>query len=83
MALQSNTQRLTPMGKLKGELDDEFESFYVAKDKDGRVYMNRNPEYTQDRYDQAKGWQHITQAQLDEYKKKLHFIPYRNRRLKP
>lgn len=83
MKSNSNGQQLKPVGKLKGEIDDEFESFYLAQDKDGQVYMNRNPAYAQDRYDQTKGWDAITQAQLDEYKKKLHFIPHKSKRLKP
>lgn len=82
MKSKSNGQQLKPVGKMKGEIDDEFESFYLARNKDGQVYMNRNPEYTQDRYDQTKGWEAITQAQLNEYKTKLHFIPQKTRRLK-
>lgn len=82
MKSDSNGQQLNPVGKMKGEIDDEFESFYLAQDKDGQVYMNRNPEYTEHRYDKSKGWEAITQAQLDEYKKKLHFIPQKSRKLK-
>lgn len=83
MVSQSDREHLTPVGKLKGEIEDEFEALYLAKDKSGRMYMNRNPEYAQDRYDQAKGWTAITPEQLKEYKEKLHFIPHKNRRLKP
>ncbi|MBX2968232.1 MAG: hypothetical protein KF803_02590 [Cyclobacteriaceae bacterium] len=83
MQSQSNRQLLTPIGKMKGEINDEFESFYLAKDKNDQVYMNRNPEYTQNRYDQANGWQAISQKQLDDYKKKLHFIPQKSKGLKP
>lgn len=83
MKSKFNGQQLKPVGKMKGEIDDEFESFYLAEDKDGQVYMNRNPEYAQHRYDKSKGWEVITQAQLGEYKKKLHFIPQKARRLKP
>lgn len=81
--MKSNGQQLNPIGKMKGEINDEFESFYLAQDKDGKIYMNRNPEYSQNRYSQVKGWELITQAQLDEYKKKLHFITHKTKRLKP
>ncbi|MBX2896840.1 MAG: hypothetical protein KF763_15445 [Cyclobacteriaceae bacterium] len=76
-------KQLIPAGKLKGELEGEFEAMYVARDVDGKLYLNRNPEYTPDRYNPSKGWEAITQAQLDNYKKELHFIPHKRKRLKP
>jgi hypothetical protein len=79
MQQQSNEQLLTPIGKMKGEINKEFESFYLAVDKDGQIYMNRNPEYSEDRYDKSKGWELITQEQLAGYKKELHFIPQKSR----
>lgn len=82
MQQKSNGQLLTPIGKMKGEINEEFESFYLAVDKDGQVYMNRNPEYSEDRYDKSKGWESITQEQLTGYKKELHFIPQKSRTLK-
>lgn len=32
---QTDTTTLTPIGKMKGEIDGDFESFYLAVDKDG------------------------------------------------
>lgn len=83
MQQQFNKQLPTPAGKMKGEIDGEFESFYLAVDKEGQVYMNRNPEYSEHRYDKSNGWESISQQQLDEYKKELHFIPQRTKGLKP
>lgn len=74
---------LTPIGKMKGEIDGEFESFYLAKDKDGLVYINRDPEYSKDRYEKSKGWESITPAEVEEFKKELHFIPQKKKGLKP
>lgn len=59
---------------MKGEINNEFEAFYLAKDNEGQVYLNRNPGYGNDRYNKTNGWQQILPTQLDEYRKVLHFI---------
>lgn len=74
---------LTPVGKMKGEMDGEFESFYLAIDPEGQVYLNRNPEYSRERYLKTEDWKPVTPMQLDAYGKQLHFIPHQNRQLKP
>jgi hypothetical protein len=39
----SDTQ-LIPVGKMKGEIEGEFESFYVAVDNKGSIFINREIE---------------------------------------
>lgn len=78
-----DTQTLTPVGKMKGEIKDEFEAFYLAVDAEGQVFINRDPEYGEDRYNKSKGWEPITREQLQAYEKHLHFIPHQKKSLKP
>ena len=73
---------LSPVGKMKGEMDGEFEAFYLAVDATGQIYINRNPEYSRERFLKSDDWQPITPTQLDAYGKQLHFIPHQNRQLK-
>lgn len=56
MQQQSNGQMLTPIGKMKGEINQEFTAFYLAVDKNGQVYINHDPEYGEDRYVKSNGW---------------------------
>ena len=74
---------LTPVGKMKGEMDGEFESFYLAIGPEGQVFLNRNPEYSRERYLKTEDWEPVTPMQLDAYGKQLQFIPHQNRQLKP
>lgn len=80
---QSETVTLSPIGKMKGEINGEFEAFYLAIDKDGQVYLNRDPDYSEDRYDKSKGWNPVTREQLAVYEKELHFIPHQKKSLRP
>jgi hypothetical protein len=80
---QTDTTTLTPIGKMKGEIDGDFESFYLAVDKDGQVYLNRDPDYSENRYDKSRGWELVTHEQLAVYEKELHFIPHQRKSLKP
>lgn len=75
-------QKLTPIGKMKGELDGEFEAFHVAIDGDGQLFINRDPEFSKDSLNKSKGWEPITRPQLEAYEKQLHFIPHRKNGLK-
>lgn len=70
----SNNQ-LTPVGKMKGEIDGEFESFYVAVDGEGAIYINRDIEYSDNAYDKSEDWKQISKEKLMEYERDLHFIP--------
>lgn len=79
----TDTVKLIPIGKMKGELDGEFEAFYLAIDKDGQAYLNRDPELSEDRYDKSKGWEPVTREQLKVYEKELHFIRHQKKRLTP
>lgn len=78
----SATKKLTPIGKMKGEIDGEFEAFYVAVDTEGQLFINRDPEFSRDSLNKTKGWEPITRQQLNAYEKKLHFIPAQKRGLK-
>ncbi|QLH32233.1 MAG: hypothetical protein HWD62_07135 [Cyclobacteriaceae bacterium] len=80
---QTDTTTLTPIGKMKGEIDGDFEAFYLAVDKNGQVYLNRDPDYSENRYDKSRGWELVTHEQLAVYEKELHFIPHQRRSLKP
>jgi hypothetical protein len=71
--------QLTPVGKMKGEIDGEFEAFYVAVDKAGAIYINRDIEYSEHVYDKTDDWKQISREKLTEYEKDLHFIPSRSR----
>jgi hypothetical protein len=73
---------LVPIGKMKGMIEGEYEAFYVAVDKDGKVYINRDISYSADAYKKSNGWENIKKEQLDEYEKELHFIPNRTKGLK-
>jgi hypothetical protein len=74
--------QLTPVGKMKGEIDGEFESFYVAVDSKGSIYVNRNIEYAESAYDLTDAWKQISREKLMEYEKELHFLPSRTRGLR-
>lgn len=67
--------QLTPVGKMKGEIDGEFESFYVAVDNQGAVYINRDIEYSERAYDKTDDWKQISREKLMEYERELHFLP--------
>ena len=68
---------------MKGEIDGDFEAFYLAVDKDGQVYLNRDPDYSENRYEKSRGWELVTREQLAVYEKELHFIPLQKKSLKP
>lgn len=77
-----DTTQLTHVGKLKGEIKDEFESFHLAVDSDGNLFINRDPEFSKDSLNKSKGWEPITRQQLKVYEKQLHFIPDRKKGLR-
>jgi hypothetical protein len=68
-----NSEKLIPLGKMKGEHKGEFESFYVAIDKDARVFINRDIRYDSTAYSKSRDWKEITMAELKDYNKSLHF----------
>ena len=74
--------QLTPVGKMKGEIDGEFESFYVAVDGRGSIYINRDIEYSEHAYDKTDDWKQISREKLAEYERDLHFIPTQSRGIK-
>lgn len=74
--------KLTPVGKMKGEINGEFESFYIALDREGQLFINRDPEYSEDRYEKSNGWKPITRQQLEAYEKELRFFPSQRKSLR-
>ena len=78
-----STNQLIPVGKLKGEINGNFEAFYVAVDGEGQVYINRNPAFGASRFVKSEEWQPISRKQLEIYEKELHFIPHKSKGLKP
>jgi hypothetical protein len=77
-----DTTQLTHVGKLKGEIDKKFESFHLAVDSYGNLFINHDPEFSKDSLNKSKGWEPITRQQLEDYEKQLHFIPDRKKGLR-
>jgi hypothetical protein len=74
--------QLIPIGKMKGEINGEYDSFYLAVDKEAMIYINRNIEYSEKAYVKNNRWEKITREQLNEYAKSLHFIPFQSKNKK-
>ena len=74
--------QLIPVGKMKGEIDGKFESFYVAVDSEGSIYINRDIEYSARAYEKTEDWKQISREKLAEFDKHLHFIPSTSRGIK-
>lgn len=74
--------QLIPLGKMKGEINGEFEAFYVALDKNGSIYINRSLGYRRDAYNKSNNWESITREQLEVYESQLHFLPISSKGLK-
>lgn len=86
MKNQANTiseNQLIPVGKLKGEIDGDFEAFYLAVDHEGKTFVNPWPGVSQDAYDKSNGWREISREELEKYQKHLHFLPVKTKGLKP
>jgi hypothetical protein len=83
MKQTDTTKQLIPVGKLKGEINGEFEAFYVAVDEAGQAYINRDPEFGANRFVKSEQWQPISQKELAAYEKELHFIPHKAKGLRP
>lgn len=75
-------ERLMPIGKMKGEIDGEFEAFYLATDKEGHLFINRNIEYSDSAYERTNGWEQITRKQLEFFERNLDMIPPRQKSLR-
>lgn len=78
-----NQDALVPVGKLKGELDGEFDSFHLAVDREGALFINRSLEYSPNAYRKENGWEPISRNELRKYEEQLHFIPHRKPGLRP
>jgi hypothetical protein len=78
----TSTDQLIPVGKLKGEINGEFEAFYLAVDKDGRTYISRSLDISAKPWQKSERWEQISREQLNAYEKELHFLPIRTKGLK-
>lgn len=76
MRNHKHLRKLIPLGKMKGEYNGEYDSFYVALDRDASIFINRNLEYSDSAYFKSNRWEKITQNQLKEYADQLCFIPF-------
>jgi hypothetical protein len=63
-------------------MDGKFEAFYLAMDKEGQLYVNRNPPFLKDTFNKSEQWELISRHQLENFEKQLHFIPARQNVLK-
>lgn len=79
----NEAQALIPLGKMKGEIDGEFEAFYIAIDQEGQLYINRDPSHGSDRFLKSSDWEKITGEQFRQYEKQLHFLPHGRKGLTP
>ncbi|HEX8041847.1 MAG TPA: hypothetical protein VF490_22025 [Chryseosolibacter sp.] len=77
-----DTEQLNPVGKMKGEINGGFESFYIAVDREGQLFINHDPEYSEDRYKKSNGWKPITRQQLEAYEGDLRFFPSQRKSLR-
>ncbi|MBN8651429.1 MAG: hypothetical protein J0L67_08370 [Cytophagales bacterium] len=74
MEMKDDPTTLIPLGKMKGEINGQFEAFYVAMDGKGNFFMNHNPSYAKDRWLKSDDWKPLTYQQFMEYEKQLHFL---------
>lgn len=75
-----NKEGLIMVGKMKGEINGEFEAFYLAVNRHGEMFVNHDLSLNQEP-SKSPGWQSISRQQLEEYEKHLHFLPLKNNRL--
>lgn len=71
-----DSTELIPLGKMKGEINGEFEAFYVAMDGQGNFFMNHNPTYAKDRWVKSDDWKQLSYQEFMRYEKELHFLPF-------
>lgn len=78
-------EQLIPLGKMKGEVNGEFDSFYVAIDKNARIFINRDIDYGPNAFAKSQKWEQITRAKLADYERDLSFRPInqKSKSLKP
>jgi hypothetical protein len=78
-------EQLIPLGKMKREVNGEFDSFYLAIDKNARIFINRDIDYGPNAYEKRRKWEEITRARLAEYERDLTFRPFnqKSKSLKP
>ena len=72
---EPKSELLIPLGKMKGEIEDEFEAFYLAVDRNGKLFINRNMEHSKNAYVKSNHWLEITRKQLEYYAHHIHLLP--------
>lgn len=70
----SKEETVFPAGKLKGEINGEFEAFYLAVDKDGKFFKNYSLPFKGNPYAKANDWQEISTTELVKYLRHLSFV---------
>lgn len=75
MENKRDTTELIPLGKMKGEINGQFQAFYVAMDRKGNFFKNNNPAYAKTRWQKSDDWKPLTYPEFMEYEKQLHFLP--------
>jgi hypothetical protein len=73
--LHMKKEVLIPIGKMKGEVNGEYDSFYVAIDRNAAIFINRNINYSDSAFQKGRDWQEVSRQKLAEYEKHLHFLP--------
>jgi hypothetical protein len=71
--------QLIPVGKFKGEINGEFEAFYLAVDAQGKTFINRSIDFSREAYHKSRGWEEINKEELERFQKELHFLPARSK----
>ena len=81
MKEKQDSDHLIIVGKLKGEVNGEFEAFYLAVDRNGQLYANHNLAFSEQPSVKSSSWEMISRKQLDYYEKTLHFLPVKGKSL--
>lgn len=75
-------EMLTPIGRFKGELNGQYESFYAATDRKGSYFINHNMSYSPEAYVKSDDWKEISKEQYQKYKDTLHLMSSSPKRIK-
>ena len=70
-----NNESLIPIGKMKGEINGEYDSFYIAVNLNAQLFINRNISYNDSAYQRQSGWEPVSRKDLADFEKHLHFRP--------
>lgn len=71
---REDTTLLRPLGQFRGEVDGVAESFVLAVDQAGQLFINRDQASDERRFVKTPKWERISRTQLSRYKEQLHFF---------